>query len=76
MASIGARVGESERAGAVAFLVAALDDPEEGPARAAGSALAELKAKDGLERMRAIAAHDRDPARRRRAEEWVKRIAG
>jgi aminopeptidase N len=76
MAAIGARVGESERAGAVAFLVAALDDPEEGPARAAGSALAELKAKDGLERMRAMAAHDRDPARRRRAEEWVKRIAG
>jgi aminopeptidase N len=76
MASIGARVGVEERAEAVRFLVAALDDPEEGPARAAGSALAEMKAKDGLERMRAMAAHDRDPARRRRAEEWVKRIAG
>jgi HEAT repeat protein len=76
MASIGARVGEQERAEAVRFLVAALDDPEEGPARAAGSALAEMKSKDGLARMRAMAAHDRDPARRRRAEEWVKRIAG
>jgi HEAT repeat protein len=76
MAAIGARVGAEERAEAIRFLVAALDDPEEGPARAAGSALAEMKAKDGLERMRAMAAHDRDPARRRRAQEWVKRIAG
>jgi hypothetical protein len=43
---------------------------------AAGEALATLKCSDALPRLRAMAEHDRDPARRRRAAEWVKRAEG
>jgi aminopeptidase N len=60
----------------VAQLIAMLDDPERSSADAAGQALAELRAAAALDRIDAIAASDRDPRRRERAERWAKAIRG
>jgi aminopeptidase N len=60
----------------VTALIAMLDDPERQSADAAGQALAQLRAKPALERIDAIAASDRDPQRRERAQRWAKAIRG
>jgi hypothetical protein len=52
-----------------------LDDPEERSALAAGSALADLKCKDAKDRFKAISEHHRDPSWRKRAGEWLKKMA-
>jgi len=70
------RAPADAKASSEAFLLALVDDPEEGAAMAAAGALAEMKSSSALPRLRAMAEHDRDPARRRRAEDWVKRITG
>jgi aminopeptidase N len=74
IAEIAKRMKGDEREAVEAFLLRLVDDPEERPAMAAAGALADLKCKAALPRLRAMAEHDRDPARRRRAEGWVKAI--
>ncbi len=74
VAEIAKRMKGDERAAVEAFLLRLVDDPEERPAMAAAGALVDLKCKAALPRLRAMAEHDRDPARRRRAEAWVKAI--
>ena len=76
LADLAPRLDAEARKGVEAFLLRTLEDPEERPAMAAGEALATLKCADALPRLRAMAEHDRDPARRRRAAEWVKRAEG
>jgi HEAT repeat protein len=74
LATLAKRLEGDDRARVEAFLLALVDDPEERTAMSAGAALAELKSKAALARLRAMAEHDRDPARRRRAEGWVKKF--
>jgi len=76
LAGVAPRLDAEARKKVEAFLLKMLEDPEERPAMAAGEALATLKCSDALPRLRAMAEHDRDPARRRRAAEWVKRAEG
>jgi aminopeptidase N len=76
VSELAGRAPPDVKAEAEAFLLALVDDPEEGAAMAAAGALAEMKASSALPRLRAMAEHDRDPARRRRAEDWVKRLTG
>jgi aminopeptidase N len=74
LATLAERLDAEGRVDAERFLLALVEDPEERTAMSAASALAELRCKAALDRLRAMAGHDRDPARRRRAEGWVKRI--
>lgn len=74
LADLAPRLDAEGRASAERFLLALVEDPEDRSANAACSALAELRCKAALPRLQAIAEHDRDPGRRRRAEGWVKRI--
>ena len=74
LAELAGRAKGEERARAEAFLLALVDDPEERTAMAAGAALAELKCEAARDRLRAMAERDRDPARRRRAEGWMKKF--
>jgi HEAT repeat protein len=57
-------------------LIAWLDDPERGARRASGEALAQLKSKDALPRLEAMAKSDPDSDMREAASGWVKRISG
>ncbi len=76
VAELAKRADGEARAAAEAFLVRLVEDPEERTAMSAGAALAQLKCRAALERLRAMAERDRDPARRRRAQAWVKEIEG
>lgn len=76
LAKLAPRLKPEERAKVEEFLLVLVDDPESRVASSAGGALAELKCKAALDRLRAIADHDKSPQRRTRAQEWVKRIAG
>jgi HEAT repeat protein len=67
---------DADRAAAVAKLIAWLDDPERGARRASGEALAQLKSKDALPRLEAMAKSDPDSDMREAASGWVKRISG
>ena len=69
------RLTAEERAKVEKFLLGMLDDPEERSAMAAGSALADLKCKDAKDRFKAISEHHRDPSWRKRAGEWLKKMA-
>jgi aminopeptidase N len=74
LGTLAGRLEKDPKAKVVDFLVALMDDPEERTANAACGTLADLKAKPALKRLKAIAEHDRDPARRMRAEAWVKKV--
>jgi hypothetical protein len=74
LAKLAERLDAEGRADAERFLLALVEDPEERTAMSAASALADLRCKAALDRLRAMAERDRDPARRRRAAGWVKRI--
>jgi aminopeptidase N len=76
VAELAKRADGEVRAAAEAFLVRMVEDPEERTAMSAGAALAQLKCRAALDRLRAMAERDRDPARRRRAQAWVKEIEG
>jgi hypothetical protein len=76
VAELAKRADGEARAAAEAFLVRMVEDPEERTAMSAGAALAQLKCRAALDRLRAMAERDRDPARRRRAQAWVKEIEG
>jgi aminopeptidase N len=76
VAELAKRADGDARTGAEAFLVRMVEDPEERTAMSAGAALAQLKCRAALDRLRAMAERDRDPARRRRAQAWVKEIEG
>ena len=73
LGTIAGRLEKEPREKAVEFLVGLMDDPEERTANTACATLADLKAESALPRLRAIADHDRDPARRERAAAWVKK---
>jgi hypothetical protein len=75
LADVAARLTGDERTKVETFLIGLLDDAEERTAMAAGGALAELKCQAAKERLRAIAEHHRDPSWRKRAAEWVKKLA-
>jgi len=76
VAELAKRADGEVRAAAEAFLVKLVEDPEERTAMSAGAALAQLRCRAALGRLRAMADRDRDPARRRRAQAWVKEIEG
>jgi aminopeptidase N len=76
VAELAKRSEGEARTGAESFLIALVEDPEERTALAAAAALADLKCQAALPRLRAMAEHDRDPARRRRAREWVAKAEG
>ncbi|MBM4112602.1 MAG: hypothetical protein FJ253_04390 [Phycisphaerae bacterium] len=76
LGSIVSKPDSAERSRVVEKLVEMLDDPERRSRDAAGEALASLKATEALPRIEAIAASDRDPGRRERAERWLKSIRG
>ena len=75
LADVAARLTGDERTKVETFLIGLLDDAEERTAMAAGGALAELKCQAAKDRLRAIAEHHRDPSWRKRAAEWVKKLA-
>jgi HEAT repeat protein len=76
LAELAKRLDAEGRSSVERFLAGLLEDPEDRTAMSAGGALAELRCKDALPRLRAMAEHDRDPGRRRRAKSWVKEIEG
>lgn len=61
---------------AITQLISWLDDPERGARRASAEALVNLKSKDALPRLEAMAKSDPDPDVREAAADWVKRING
>ena len=76
LGTLAGRLEKEPKAKVVEFLVGLMDDPEERTANTACATLADLKAESALPRLRAIAEHDRDPARRERAAGWVKKAVG
>ncbi|MBL9141510.1 MAG: hypothetical protein JNK53_06550, partial [Phycisphaerae bacterium] len=76
LAAIGERLPEADRVQVEVFLLALLDDPEARTSNAAGEALAALKSQAALPRLQAMADHHADPAKRTRAQMWVKAIKG
>lgn len=76
LAAIAPRLQPDARREVEVFVLALLDDPETRTANAAGQALATMKCKEALPRLRAMAEKHADPAQRSRAERWVKSIEG
>ncbi len=74
LAAMCPRLDAATKAAVEQFVLALLEDSENRTANAAGDALAAMKCKDALPRLKAIAERDRDPARKTRAERWVKAI--
>jgi len=69
------RLAHHDRAAAVAHLAALLDDPESRSARAAGDALATLKAREARPRIATMAESDRrGESMRNAAKEWLTRM--
>jgi aminopeptidase N len=74
LAAIAPRLDGPGRERVEAFVLALLDDPERRTAGAAGSALAAMKSRAALPRLKAMAAHHADPAQRAQAARWVEAI--
>jgi len=67
---------DADRMAAIVQLISWLDDPERGARRASAEALVNLKSKEALPRLEAMAKSDPDPDVREAAADWVKRING
>lgn len=76
LAALAAKAEPEDRSRVIQLLVETLDDPERRSHDAAGDALASLKATEAAERLQWIAANDRDPGRRERADRWLRAIRG
>jgi HEAT repeat protein len=68
------RLAKHDRDAAVTHLIALLNDPESRTVSAAGSALAEIGDNRAAPAIRAMAESHRDPAMKRRAEGWLRRL--
>ncbi|MCA9296389.1 MAG: HEAT repeat domain-containing protein, partial [Phycisphaerales bacterium] len=68
------RLAKKDNDDVVDYLIDLLDDPHTRPRNAAGSALVEIGSDRALEPLRAMARSHRDPAMKKRAEDWVKQL--
>jgi aminopeptidase N len=76
LAAMAPRLDAATRAKVEEFCIALLEDPEGRTANGAGDALAAMKCKAALPRLKAMAERDGDPSKKSRAERWVAAIEG